>query len=207
MYGYVYLTTNMINGTKYIGQHVCNHFDETYKGSGKLLRRAFQKYGWDNFSCTLVESANSKEDLDKLEIKHIKELKSSGDQYYNITDGGSGPGSFHSYMTDEQFEEVRTKISRALKSNPPVLSDSGRESIRKHTIERNKSDYMKEVCAKRNKERVWKQETLDMMSKRMSGNKINLGKKYINNGVQNKMVPANEVEKYLKDGWVLGIIR
>ncbi len=48
MYGYIYLTTNLINKKKYVGQHKSSKFDERYKGSGKLIKKAFKKYGKEN---------------------------------------------------------------------------------------------------------------------------------------------------------------
>ena len=36
MYGYIYITTNLINGMKYIGKHKASMFDPAYKGSGKV---------------------------------------------------------------------------------------------------------------------------------------------------------------------------
>jgi len=51
MYGYIYKTTNIVNGRQYIGQHMSELFDENYKGSGKALLEAINKYGWDNFTC------------------------------------------------------------------------------------------------------------------------------------------------------------
>ena len=51
MYGYVYITTNKITGKQYIGKHRAKKFDSSYKGSGKYLLRAFNKYGKDNFEC------------------------------------------------------------------------------------------------------------------------------------------------------------
>ena len=45
MYGYIYKTTNKINGKIYIGQHRCDHFDESYIGSGSRLLKAVKKYG------------------------------------------------------------------------------------------------------------------------------------------------------------------
>ena len=40
---YIYLTTNNINGMKYIGKHY-GELDDPYLGSGKILKRAITKY-------------------------------------------------------------------------------------------------------------------------------------------------------------------
>ena len=55
MYGYVYKTTNLINGMIYIGQHKGEVFDTESFGSGLLIREAFSKYGIDNFKCEVLE--------------------------------------------------------------------------------------------------------------------------------------------------------
>ena len=49
MYGYIYETTNLINGKKYIGQHVSETFDKDYYGSGKAFLNALRKNGKENF--------------------------------------------------------------------------------------------------------------------------------------------------------------
>lgn len=46
MYVYVYITTNLINGKRYIGQHRSNILDEKYLGSGKLLKNAITNDAW-----------------------------------------------------------------------------------------------------------------------------------------------------------------
>ena len=48
MYGYVYKTTNLINGRIYIGKHHGGILPG-YLGSGLLLKRAIRKYGRENF--------------------------------------------------------------------------------------------------------------------------------------------------------------
>ena len=48
MYGYIYLTTNLVNDMKYIGQRKYGQ-PEPYLGSGVYLKRAIKKYGQINF--------------------------------------------------------------------------------------------------------------------------------------------------------------
>lgn len=45
---YIYLITNSVNGMKYIGKHY-GELDDTYLGSGKLLKLDIAKYGKDCF--------------------------------------------------------------------------------------------------------------------------------------------------------------
>ena len=90
-YGYIYLTTNLINNKKYIGQHKSKKFDESYKGSGKVLLQAIDLHGWDNFSCEILEWANSKEKLNELEKFYIKKYDAVNSRdFYNLVRGGLG---------------------------------------------------------------------------------------------------------------------
>ena len=60
MIGYIYKTTNLINGKIYIGQHKSSSFDTNYYGSGKLLIKALKKYGKENFKIELIEGCSLK---------------------------------------------------------------------------------------------------------------------------------------------------
>lgn len=95
MYGYIYLTTNLINGKKYIGQKKSNIFlGNDYLGSGVILLKAVNKYGKNNFSVKLIATAESKEQLDNLEIKYIKTYREANENLYNIADGGYTLGGY-----------------------------------------------------------------------------------------------------------------
>lgn len=59
MYGYIYLTTNRVNGKKYIGRHKASTFDSTYYGSGKIITQAILKEGIENFTCEILDTAET----------------------------------------------------------------------------------------------------------------------------------------------------
>lgn len=92
---YIYEITNNLNGKTYIGQRRCpkNITPETdkYMGSGVILKQAFEKYGKENFSKTILESGiETKKEVDKREIYWIAEYKKIGKAEYNISIGGTG---------------------------------------------------------------------------------------------------------------------
>lgn len=92
MYGYIYKTTNLINGKIYIGQKKSNVFLGTkYLGSGKILHSAINKYGEQNFSIELIEECENKTQLDLQEIFWIEKYSSRNkDIGYNLIKGGTG---------------------------------------------------------------------------------------------------------------------
>lgn len=91
MYGYIYLTTNLLNNKKYIGKHTNKTFNSKYLGSGYLLKQAVKKYGRENFKCELLEECCDKIHLNNREIYWIKYYNACNDpMYYNIAKGGDG---------------------------------------------------------------------------------------------------------------------
>lgn len=85
----VYVTTNLVNGKRYIGR---DFYDSPeYLGSGTLLRRAINKYGIENFEKVILEHCDTDEQLSEREaywIEHFNAVESP--MYYNIARGGKG---------------------------------------------------------------------------------------------------------------------
>lgn len=92
MFGYIYKTTNNINGKIYIGKKHNSSFVKDYYGSGKLINRAIDKYGIENFSLELIEKCETLEELNLKEIHYIQYLNSNYKlgKGYNIASGGDG---------------------------------------------------------------------------------------------------------------------
>ena len=91
MYGYIYITTNLINGKKYIGQHRFNKLDNSYLGSGKALKESVIKYGKENFSTEILCECYSEDELNEKEIYYIKLYNAvKSRDFYNMAKGGKG---------------------------------------------------------------------------------------------------------------------
>lgn len=85
MYGFIYQTTNLINGKRYVGMCKNTH-RERYLGSGKLLKQAIKKYGRENFQRIVLEECETLEQASESEKKWIQKLNPE----YNISLGGFG---------------------------------------------------------------------------------------------------------------------
>ncbi len=89
-YGFIYITTNKVNGKQYIGQ--CSYKKkrwQQYLGSGVFLKRALKKYGRESFSREIIIEAFTKEDLAYLEILIIAEYNAvKNPNFYNMAEGG-----------------------------------------------------------------------------------------------------------------------
>ena len=125
---FIYKITNKINQKSYIGYNSADrdtrwrdHKREYIKESqsSKLLYRAMNKYGIDNFSYERIEDDIT--DIDTLkcrEIYWIESCKSFGELGYNMTmggDGGCGNRTFLESATSEELALYSKKISDSKK--------------------------------------------------------------------------------------------
>lgn len=84
-FGYIYCTTNLINGKIYVGQHK-GCFSKTYLGSGTIFKKALKKYGKENFIVESIDYAKTQKELNQKESSWILEYGDSigWDNMYNI---------------------------------------------------------------------------------------------------------------------------
>tara|TARA_R110000823_G_scaffold115491_4_gene238175 strand:+ start:262 stop:921 length:660 start_codon:yes stop_codon:yes gene_type:complete len=106
---FVYMTENLINGKKYIGQHVGEEADN-YLGSGTILNKAIKKHGRENFKRTILEVVNEKKQLDQKETEWIAKFDAvNRTDFYNLTEGGTG-GNTLDKLTPDQLNSRSEKI-------------------------------------------------------------------------------------------------
>lgn len=130
MYGFIYITTNLINGKQQIGKRKIkgNSEDNTYLGSGVILEKAIKKYGRENFKREIIAYAKTKGDLSQLERYYIwlaDAVKS--DMFYNIQEGGDG-GDNTAGWSEEKKQQFSGKMSHVTKG------ESNGMYGRKHTV-------------------------------------------------------------------------
>lgn len=115
MKGYIYITTNKINGRIYIGQKN-GKYNPSYLGSGKMLQKAVNKYGAENFENRVIEWCETKDKLNEREIYWISKYNCFANTGigYNLAKGGNQVNPLHAY-TQEQLKEYGEKISKANK--------------------------------------------------------------------------------------------
>lgn len=113
---YIYKTTNLINGKIYIGKttRTCEYSKENYMGSGTYIQMAFKKYGKENFKKEILEYADNKEHLSKIEADYIREYNSADMAigYNLITDSTRDVLTGTKwYYNPETGDTIRTKSS------------------------------------------------------------------------------------------------
>lgn len=119
----VYVHTSPI-GKSYVGQtsryNKRCYEHKTYKGSGcPVFRNAIKKYGWDNFTHTVVDDNLSLSVANELEEFLIQEMNTIVPNGYNLRSGGMN--STHSI---ESIEKMR------IAQSGKVVSDETRSKLR-----------------------------------------------------------------------------
>lgn len=113
-YNFVYKTTNNLNGDYYYGVHQTNDLNDGYLGSGKILWRAINKYGKENFTREIVQYFSNINNAYRLEAAIVTSELVSDPHCYNIALGGFG-GNLIEGFSEEQRNIIKTKISSSRK--------------------------------------------------------------------------------------------
>jgi hypothetical protein len=112
----VYKIINSINGKIYVGKD--EHNRKNYLGSGKLIKQAIKKYGYQHFKKEILQECYSKEELCKYEIFWINELNSISPNGYNICFGGNGGDTTSFHPNKQEIIEKRRKSNIGKKRSP-----------------------------------------------------------------------------------------
>ena len=196
-----YITTNKINGKRYVGAHKTDNIDDGYLGSGKYLLRAIKKYGKESFTRKIINKTDTIEQAHKNEkflVEVFETLVSNG---YNISPtGGLGVlgscigelnGMYEKHHSGESIQNMREAHIGV------PLSEEHCKSISEALIGREFSEEWRDNLRKAAKGVPKSEEH----KKHIGDN--SRGTKWINNGKINKKVKEEKLPEFLANGWKL----
>lgn len=129
MYGYIYMTTNKITGSLYVGKHKAPKYDPRYLGSGACICKELEQYGPSAFCNEMLAIANSKDELNELEKEWIAKIHSAfPDKCVSFAVGGDG-GNVYAYAPPEMMErfiKTMTEINRQRCSSPAFKANQAK---------------------------------------------------------------------------------
>ena len=205
----VYKVTNTINQKYYIGVHQTTDPNDSYLGSGNLIKLAVTKYGSENFVKEILADFDTPEPMFKMEKDLLTEELLNNKNCYNIREGGIGgfvydenganlsSVKFAMMMKDPEYKawvikrrrelwtSENSKRRRAINlANPHIKAGFFRGQ--KHTEE------TKNKIGKTNREKV------------KGENNGSFGSCWITYNNENKRINKTELQHYTEKGWILG---
>ena len=136
---YVYVIVNKINLKLYFGSHSWENegLDPNYYGSGKIIKRAVEKYGKENFIVYPIKFYDSVEECRNAEEELLTKYDVANNPYcYNIKNGAVGwtsediTGENNPMYGKQHTDTTRKKLSQSHKGkNNPNYGKRGKDSI------------------------------------------------------------------------------
>lgn len=207
----IYKITNKINSKIYIGKHQTNDINDGYMGSGKLLRRAQEKYGIDNFSKEILHVFDTEEEMNAKEKELVTEEFCLREDTYNICVGGLGGFSYingkglNVYGTNGQSGHGLENLAVGRETRSRKLSESHeyRAWLSKQTsagllkyYETNPGTFTGKSHTEQTKQKMRK-------SKNVGSDNSQFGTMWVTNGTTNKKIKSVDL---IPEGWYKGRI-
>lgn len=107
-YNYIYKILNKVNGKIYVGVHRTDDLNDGYMGSGKIIKRAQEKYGIENFEKTILQFFDTYSDALQKEKEMVTKEFIEESNNYNVKEGGYGNCSWSTDML-KKFSDASIK--------------------------------------------------------------------------------------------------
>ncbi len=209
----IYKITNKLNQKIYIGMHKTKNLQDNYMGSGKLLKRAIQKYGEENFIKEILFIFNTAEEMFAKEKEIVNQLFIESNNTYNIMEGGYGG---YSYI-NESGKNIHHKNIEIRKKN--LLTG---DKIKEFLIEKGLFEEWKQKVSTSLKEK-WKRDGFHWTgrkhkedTKKKIGEKLKVAQSGAKNSQygtcwvyhsetnKNLKIKKEQLQTYLTNGYVKG---
>jgi len=208
----VYRTQNLVNGKYYFGVHKTKNPYDNYLGSGKVLKRAVEKYGEQSFIKNVCFIFDNAEEAFAKEFELIETYR--GDRLcYNLRQGGSGgfdwinregrnivnntPGRMAALETlrEDVIKNARRRAAsvrnaKTINSTPEIKERARAAIVKFWTGRRHKQESLIAISA---------------AAKKRTGNKNSqFGSCWIVKDGVNRKIKKEDLPNWQMMGWVLG---
>lgn len=219
MYYLIYKITNNVNNKIYIGKHQTENKDDDYMGSGKIIKRAIEKYGIDKFTKEILYECNSLEEMNEKEAEIVDEEFVARLDTYNLQLGGN-PGWDYVHKTKKHL--LGGYIAGKLHKEKMLNDEKYKEKfLNKLYITMNDEKYKEKVSRglklyyqEHLSPFIGKKHTIESKAKIGKANSIRqkgefnsqYGKCWIYNEElkENKSIKKEELQSWLEQGWKKG---
>ena len=192
-YHYLYKIVNTANNKFYYGIHSTRNLDDGYSGSGTILQKAYDKWGYDNFKMYVLEQFATREQLINKERDIVNAELLADPNCYNLILGGSahlyskfsvrGADGKKYFVSREEFLS-HPELYKMKTTQGKVRLNNGTQNIL--VDPEDVDEYIS---------RGWSRgQTI----------KSHEGKIAINNGSREKWIIESQLEYYLANGWLRG---
>jgi group I intron endonuclease len=170
----IYITTNLINGKKYIGSHICDNIDDEYIGSGVYLKKAIKKYGKYNFKKSILAEVISAEEMKDLEMYYLDYYNAYNSLlFYNATKYPAGVTN----ITEDHKQRI-SKVNKGNKYNQGrIWSEESKQRVSQANKGKKKNEDFKQLISNTHKGKQYRlghkctEETKQKMGQSRKGHK------------------------------------
>lgn len=204
----IYKITNLKNDKIYIGKHSCEDIDDGYMGSGKLIKKAIEKYGIENFKKEILYIFYDVSEAYEMEKNIVNEDFIKRKDVYNVIIGGD---PFESINSNAELRKEKNRRA-AISMNKIIWNDEqfisrNKERMVKQSKELHSNGILKAPnwTGKKHKEET-KKKIGEKNSKYQRGEKNSqYGTCWVyHNEYGNKKIRKEEIDEYLKSDWIKG---
>jgi len=225
----VYKVTNRFDDKFYIGVHATKNVNDKYMGSGVEIKEALKKYGRKSFVKEILHIFDAREEMLTKEKELVTREFCMREDTYNIIEGGGSYSTLDMtcvvdtdgntslvYVNDPRF--LSGELKSFHKNKLAVKDKEGRTSYVSKDDPRFISGELVPVAKgtflvkdkNGNQYRISKDDPRYISGEFVGfrkgipqhKNNSHLGIRWINNGIENKRIRVEELEDYLKNGWV-----
>ena len=211
MFYYLYQITNLVNNKIYVGVHKTIDMNDGYMGSGKVIKRAIEKHGTDNFKKDILETFIDSESMYAKEKEVVTNTFLLREDVYNLRRGGLGGFDYINanpslYLTEKRLSTLMSNEERRLRWKILYDSDPNFRIKIKHNAKLASEAALKAYPngvffgKKHSNETILKM--IESHSGKQSGSENSqYGTMWITNGLDSKKIIKNDI---IPDGWYKG---